>query len=270
MRKPEERNRPNRYDRIIERVFSHHHAPGVEEFEFSRDEIAGIAAELGVTLPKNLGDIVYTYRYRRELPQSVAAAAPSGKVWSILPAGVGRYRFVAETPLHLLPNPHLTETKVPDATPGVIALYALSDEQALLAKLRYNRLIDIFTGVTCYSLQNHLRTTVPDSGQIEIDEIYVGVDRRGAHYVFPVEAKAAREKLGSIQIRQDLWLCMNRFPDLICRPIGAQLMKNDVIALFEFEEEASGIKISSEKHYRLVPHKELSAEDLEAYRRRLD
>jgi hypothetical protein len=46
--------------------------------------------------------------------------------------------------------------KVPDATPGVIAKYALSDEQALLAKLRYNRLVDLFTAITCYSLQSHL------------------------------------------------------------------------------------------------------------------
>ena len=67
----------------------------------------------------------------------------------------------------------LVETKIPDATPGVISRYAINDEQGLLAKLRYNRLIDIFTGLTCYSLQNHLRTTVPELGQVETDEIYL-------------------------------------------------------------------------------------------------
>lgn len=65
----------------------------------------------------------------------------------------------------------LAETKIPDSTPGIIAKYALNDEQALLAKVRYNRLIDIFTGVACYSLQSHLRTTVPKIGQVETDEI---------------------------------------------------------------------------------------------------
>jgi hypothetical protein len=45
--------------------------------------------------------------------------------------------------------------------------------------MRYNRLLDIFTGVACYSLQNHLRTTVPDVGQVETDELYVGVDKNG-------------------------------------------------------------------------------------------
>lgn len=68
----------------------------------------------------------------------------------------------------------MTATKVPDATPGIVAKYAFNDEQALLAKVRYNRLVDIFTGVTCYSLQNHLRTTVSEIGQVETDEIYVG------------------------------------------------------------------------------------------------
>lgn len=89
--------------------------------------------------------------------------------------------------------------KVPDATPGIIAKYALNDEQALLAKVRYNRLLDIFTGVTCYSLQNHLRTTVPNMGQIETDELYVGVDKRGVHYVLPVQAKGGKDKLGIVQ-----------------------------------------------------------------------
>ena len=77
-------------------------------------------------------------------------------------------------------------TKIPDATPSIVEKYALDDEQALLTKLRYNRLIDIFTGVTCYSLQNHLRTTVPGIGQVETDEIYVGVDKLGRQFVFPV------------------------------------------------------------------------------------
>ena len=59
----------------------------------------------------------------------------------------------------------------------------MNDEQALLAKIRYNRLIDIFTGITCYSLQNHLRTTVPNIGQVEIDEIYIGIDKR-VHIIY--------------------------------------------------------------------------------------
>ncbi|MBI4590150.1 MAG: hypothetical protein HY725_15055 [Candidatus Rokubacteria bacterium] len=145
-------------------------------------------------------------------------------------------------------------------------MYALNDEQALLAKLRYNRLIDIFTGVACYSLRSHLRTTVPKLGQVETDEIYIGVDKRGAHYVFPVQAKGGNDLLSVVQIEQDIALCAAKFPSLICRSIGAQFMEDNLIALFEFEEGKEGVVISAEKHYRLVPGEEVTVDDLQTYR----
>ncbi|MBI2322154.1 MAG: endonuclease, partial [Chloroflexi bacterium] len=201
----------NRYTQIIERIFLSRYEPGRREVTFEREEIEEAARELGIKLPKNLGDVVYSFRYRTVLPESIRARAPEGEGWIIRPAGPSRYRFVATALVAITPNRLLAETKVPDATPGVIALYSLSDEQALLAKLRYNRLIDVFTGVACYSLQSHLRTHVPGVGQVETDEIYIGVDRRGAHYVFPVEAKGSDEHLGIVQIEQDFALCTAKF-----------------------------------------------------------
>jgi len=150
----------------------------------------------------------------------------------------------------------------------VVAKYALSDEQSLLAKVRYNRLVDIFTGVACYSLQNHLRTFVPDMGQVETDEIYVGVDKKGVHYAFHVQAKGGSGKLSIVQIEQDFAVCAHKFPSLICRPIAAQFMQDDVIALFEFEQGENGVGIVSEKHYKLVPPDQVTEADLAAYRSR--
>jgi hypothetical protein len=98
------------------------------------------------------------------------------------------------------PSAILAETNIPYATPGIIGRYRLNDEQALLAKLRYNRLLDIFTGLACYSLQSHVRTTAPGIGQVETDEIYVGIDKRGVHFVLPVQAKGATERIGAVQI----------------------------------------------------------------------
>ena len=168
----------------------------------------------------------------------------------------------------IVPNKMMAETKVPGSNTGLIGMYALNDEHALLAKLRYNRLIDIFTGVACYSLQTSLRTAVPKLGQVETDEIYIGVDKRGAHYVFPVQAKAGYDLISVVQIEQDIAVCAAKFPSLICRPIAAQFMENDLIALFELEDGEQGVVISSEKHYRLVPGEEVTAEDLKAYRKR--
>jgi hypothetical protein len=260
----------NRYAKIIERIFFRHYDEGAREVEFDRDEIVEVAQALGVKTPKNVGDIIYSFRYRVPLPESVREKAPPGEQWIIRPAGTARYRFVAVKEASLSPSPDYAETKVPDATPGVISRYALSDEQALLAKLRYNRLIDIFSGVACYSLQSHLRTRVPGIGQVETDEVYIGVDRRGAHFVFPVQAKGGNDRLSVVQIEQDLALCADKFPNLICRPIGAQFMQGDVIALFEVERSEEGVRIATERHYRLVPPDAITPDDLEAYRRRLE
>jgi hypothetical protein len=260
--------RKNRYERLIEAIFFSHFSPGITQFDFKREEIERYAKKLRIKLPKNVGDLIYSFRYRASLPDKVLACAPEGKEWMILPAGRSRHRFtITDVVPQILPNEMLAEIKVPDATPGVISMYALSDEQALLAKLRYNRLIDIFSRVACYSLQRHLRTTVPGLGQVETDEVYVGVDRGGAHYVFPVQAKGKKDKLNIVQIRQDIGVCKHKFPLLICRPLGAQFMQENLIALFEFEQGADQVKILSEKHYRLVPPDELTPEDLEKYKR---
>lgn len=225
----------NRYSVIIENIFLSKFKPGMDEIEFERDEIERVAKQLKIKLPKNHGDVVYSFRYRTPLPESVRSTAAHGKMWIIRPAGKSRYRFALVIDRPLAANESLTVTKVPDSTPGVIAKYALSDEQALLAKVRYNRLVDIFTGVACYSLQNHLRTTVSGMGQVETDEIYIGVDRRGVQFVFPVQAKGGKDRLNIVQIEQDVAVCAEKFPTLISRPLGAQFMRNDVIALFEFE-----------------------------------
>lgn len=258
----------NRYAQIIERIFQRHHNAGVQTFEFARDEIVSVAEELGIAVPKNIGDLIYSFRYRVPLPASISALAEPGHAWVIEPVGRSRYRFAVRPEVVIEPNPNLSETKVPDSTPGMIDRYALSDEQALLAKLRYNRLVDIFTGVTCYSLQSHLRTSLPGLGQIETDEIYVGVDRRGAHYVFPIQAKGGRDRLGVVQTLQDFAMCEVKFQALICKPISAQFMAGDLIALFEFEQSEAQITVAREKHYRLVPSDDLDASDLLAYRSR--
>jgi hypothetical protein len=258
----------NRYLAIIEEVFFNHHRRGAQQFEFDREELREAAIRLGLKPPKNLGDVIYSARYRTGLTPKISATANKGFVWLVMPAGRGKYSFVHMKDFPIAPNPDYAETKVPEATPGIISMYAQGDEQALLAKIRYNRLIDIFTGITCYSLQNHLRTTVTEYGQIETDEVYVGVDSRGIQYVIPIQAKTGREKLGIIQIMQDVLLCSSKFPDLVPKPIGAQFLGHDVIVLFEFELIETSPRIVGEKHYRLVPPDQLSPEELMGYRLR--
>jgi hypothetical protein len=71
-----------------------------------------------------------------------------------------------------------------------------------------------------------------------------------------------------VQIEQDFAMCAECFPNLICRPIAAQFMANNVIALFAFEENEDSVAIVTEKHYLLVPPDALSVDELKAYRTR--
>ena len=260
----------NQYALIIAYIFRAHYSEGLTAFTFEREEIVEAATALGLERPRNVGDVIYTFRFRKPFPAEILSKAPAGLEWMLRKVGRSQYKFVLSAQWTLAPNPALSVVKVPDATPGVISRYALGDEQALLAKLRYNRLVDLFTGLTCYSLQNHLRTTVAEIGQVETDELYVGLDRRGCHYVLPIQAKGGRDRMSAVQIEQDIALCAEKFPALICRPLAAQFMAGEVIALFEFEDADDGVRVREERHYRLVPQEQLTAEELARYRQNAD
>jgi len=258
------------YVPIIIHIFRKYWSKGTEEFEFHRDELVEAAETLGVERPDNLGDVIYSFKFRRDLPQEILQTAPKGKAWMIEGAGRSRYRFrlVEIGGTTIKPREDLAAIKIPDSTPEIIAAYALGDEQALLARVRYNRLIDIFLGLTTYSLQNHLRTHVKGMGQIEIDEIYVGLNRNGAQYVIPVQAKGGSDKLSPVQTMQDIACCEAKFPDLICRPVSAQFMEDGVIALFELTVEAGRTLIVEERHYRLVPGDQIDGDIKRQYAER--
>lgn len=129
-------------------------------------------------------------------------------------------------------------------------------------------MIDIFLGITAYSLQNHLRTSVKNIGQIEIDEIYVGLNNKGSHFIIPVQAKGGTDKLGVVQTTQDIAFCKEKFSELICCPVSVQFMKDNIIAMFELTLEEDEIKVVEEKHYKLVLANEVSETELRAYNSR--
>ena len=252
-------NRDVAYDLAISKVFFGRWSRGLSQFTFDRAALVAAGGDADVmsanngTAIANLGDVVYAYRFRRDLPREILDTQPEGLKWRIQLAGRGTYRFILSRTLFIEPNPALVTINVPDATPEIISAYALSDEQALLAKVRYNRLVDIFLGITAYSLQNHLRTAVEGIGQIEIDELYVGLDKDGNHYVVPVQAKGGSDRLSPAQTEQDLAYCAEKLPRLQCRAVSAQFMAGELIAMFELALHENEVRIVCEKHYRLSP-----------------
>lgn len=269
----------NRYTRIMRRLFETHMTAGAKSFSWERSEIREIAKELNFAEPSNFGDVIYSIRHGRdELPKEIQDLAPKGKHWLLLPDGRGKYKFVLAT-FSLIEPQFRPAIKIPDATPQIVARYALGDEQAVLARVRYNRLVDIFLSVTSSALQSHLRATVEafNKSQIETDELYVGVDVAGAQYIIPIQAKGLDENVGAVQAIQDIYCCREKFPTLICRAIAAKTVEiekgddgNDIHTIALMELAISGdydVWVARQERYQLVPANKISAKELDEYRR---
>jgi hypothetical protein len=282
------------YTTIILEAFFNHYKEGQTRFVVTRPELLQAAQKHGIKMKdddderkdpespaKNIGDVVYTFRFRRQFPKEIRDTAPAGKMWIILGAGDARYEFRLITTPKLDADPGLFVTKVHDATPQIVLRFSLNDEQAILARVRYNRLIDLFCKCVAYSLQNHLRTKIKEIGQLEIDELYVGSNRQGEHFIIPVQVKREKDKLGVSQLIQDLEYCALNHPALTARAIGAQSIKRpvgddtlDLLALFEFECQDTGddiiISKRAERHFQLLPYREITEEDFLLGKKRKD
>ena len=112
-------------------------------------------------------------------------------------------------------------------------------------------------GLATYSLQNHLRTQL-DGIQLEIDELYVGIGQSGAQYINSHgQGQGGNDRIGRIQLEQDS-LCpfcpsTSSLKLLTCRPVAAQFLDDETIALFELTIDNEHVRIVEERHYKLCP-----------------
>ena len=258
------------YSRIIEHVFTKKYKTGAKVVPFKREDLASGAQAVGVPVPKNLGDIVYSFRFRAKMPAAILAATPKGKQWVIKGEGDALYSFTLFDGANIEPRKDQEPIKLPAATPEIVRKHTRSEEQALLAVVRYNRLIDIFLGVTAYSLQSHLRTKVASIGQMEIDELYVGVNKEGAQYIIPVQAKGGSDKQGISQILQDHEFCKIEFPNLVSRLIAASFVQDSddqvQVAMMELVVTQTAVKVRQERQYLLTEGSKITDVDLKSYR----
>lgn len=242
--------REREYDRVISELFKRIYVPRTKELEFTKDELAKVCRDLGITI-RNIPDILYTYRSRSALPKTITRKGN----WIIEGKGRGKYAFIRlkrspyiEVPLDLEAIP------IPDSTPEIILKYSGPDEQSLLARIRYNRLVDIFLSLTAYQLQGHFRTSLKDTGQVEIDELYLGVDTEGTWYVIPIEAKGPdpRDQIGLAQVRWLIAFAEQRYSELTVRPVAAKAWEDGSIFLIEFNPSSNLEEIRTVRYKRYI------------------
>lgn len=74
---------PNRYTQIIEKIFFDRYKEGDTEVVFKRSDIEDTAKALGIILLKNIGDTIYSFRFRVHMPEKILAKAKEGYTWVI-------------------------------------------------------------------------------------------------------------------------------------------------------------------------------------------
>ncbi|HFC12923.1 MAG TPA: endonuclease [Anaerolineae bacterium] len=248
------------YDQVILRVFEDVYQDNSDAhlLLFTKADIENVIKQLDLALStRNVPDIVYTYRSGRSpLPAKILATGS----WAIEGKGKGQYAFrrLSRSPHFDIPA-DIRIIEILDSTPQIVLKYQNSDEQAMLARLRYNRLIDLFTGLTCYHLQSHFRTTVSEIGQIEIDDLYIGIDADGKGYILPLEAKidSPKDQLGVIQVTQMVRFAAENFEELIIRPIGVKAMPDGSLMFIEFTPDSDLNTIATETYKRYLLVREL-------------
>src|SRR3989304_7110404 len=105
----------NRYSKLIETIFFKNYKKGMKEVRFEREDLISTAKELKIDLPKNLGDVVYSFRYRAALPEAIGKTAPEGSEWVIRLIGQAKYMFSLSDMPRIVPSKIYAETKIPDA-----------------------------------------------------------------------------------------------------------------------------------------------------------
>ena len=240
-----------KYKQVLSLVFHKYYKKGLHIIEFSQEDLVEQANISDISI-KNIADIKYSINNRTALPQSIIDTQPPGLEW-VIRAGTGKGRLA----FHLVPFSRISPKKdlalieIPDATPDIVRDNMTGDEQSFLTIVRYNRLIDIFLGIVTYTLQNHLRTTVNNS-QIEIDEIYVGIDSEGKKYIIPVEAKGGGDKNGIVQLEQEINYCAQNYGEMTCRAVAVKFVNTTDVVMFELVVINNVVQIKQERHYRLI------------------
>ena len=241
------------YDEVLLGVFLAHYKEGADRLVFRKDELLEICREHGITV-RNIPDIVYTYRARRPLPSRILSTGH----WAIEPAGRGKYAFrlLHNPPRFDIPFRDYAPVDIYNAIPEVVEGLLRHDEQSLLTRVLYNRLVDIFTGLTCFHIQNHYRSFVADMGEVELDALYVGVDKTGVLFIVPVEAKSEGESemIGRVQISQMAKLVRQSFPHLRRRILAIKALSDRTISIAEFDDhqEPDDLGIVSVARFRLI------------------
>ena len=143
-----------KYDDIINGIFFDRYEAGAASVRFERKDLAAKAHQLKIAVPKNLGDIIYSYKYRKcytnlteETALQVAERVPFEAKWRLLAqVEVRCYILISNVsgavkvaPLQILQFPVILPHKFQDAEKFNLQFSDFSEITETADKLRWLR-----------------------------------------------------------------------------------------------------------------------------------
>lgn len=229
------------YTPILLAIFKRKYVAGSSEVTFTLEELRAELVAAGLQA-RNVADLVYRMKSRTVLPEEITS-----KGFRLLEIrGRGKYALTfSESTLIDYPDP-VEVIDVQDRTPFAVRRlladdFGKTDEQGLLNVLRYNDLFSHFLRAQSYHLKGHVRRSVPQTGQVEVDDVHValsgGLD--DPLILVPVEAKAKDDPVNRVQIAMQVRYANYEFPGLLVRPLTVKLFADGMVLFMEFNSTTS-------------------------------
>jgi hypothetical protein len=195
----------------------------------------------------NSWDVAYEFATRRDVLASVAEYGYTGMAI----AAAGGYFVTKGLPPRIeLPDPSTVRaTRVRDLVPDAVRAMVPRNEQGILARVGESGILRAFLRV-----QATVRIVAHwGSGNAEMDEVYVAIDR-GRAVLVPVEAKSQgrRDALSRPQFTRAVAAMHATFPNHRVRPVGVKVIDRDSFFLVEFNETEVPDQLRAKKIARYV------------------
>lgn len=88
----------NRYQALVASLFHGRYSVGIENLPFTRQELIAKADELKIEMPKNPGDVLYSFRYSRSRRRAARTASPASRRSKTSPAAPKSFRTSSADP----------------------------------------------------------------------------------------------------------------------------------------------------------------------------
>lgn len=144
--------------------------------------------------------------------------------------------------IEVAPNRLSKRQAVPNLLPRIVEEYISDERQFLLSQLRYNRLLDLYSGMVCFPVYSTSRLA---------DEIFVGIDQMERPHVFLVQASTGNRPLRISHVKSCFDSFVTEYQSALIRSIVLQVVTLNILALLEFQVERTA-RLVGEKHYQIV------------------